>query len=129
MSGCFDGAVGDAEADGGDDETSELDQFKEVITMFVEADNPQTVTVNGTTLVLMEHWVGSQTNGWDQHGWVKYDITCKDGFRFTDYVTISHNYDDVILPTSPDYECDIEISGEGGDRIVSFREIQVKSWS
>ena len=142
MSGCFDGAVGDAEGtdDGSDghtvinyyNNTTYIESNEEVTTIFIDKDSPVTISVNGTTLMLLEHWVKTSNDGmpyWEQFGWVKYSITCTSGYSFSDKVTVSHNYDNVLLPVVPNEECDITMDGESGDRIVIFREIDNNSWN
>ena len=135
LSGCFENTVGDVEAEESNDneEVAISESSESVFTIFIEQNSPVTITVNGTTLMLLEHWVESGDNNpktWDQIGWVKYTIECEGGFSFTDYVELSYAYSDVILPTVPNEECDITMDGENSlDRVVIFREIENRAWS
>jgi len=113
LSGCFDGAVGDAE--GADDESSTtvVNNYYNnttnsiVMTVHIEEGQTHTVHLNGTTLQLMD--VYSNNNGYWQltNGNVGISMDCENGFTMTTYINYGINYDNPYLPTLPDTECEL----------------------
>jgi len=101
MSGCFDGAVGDAEAEEGTSETTQeaTPTVNRIITIQVEPDETVNITLNGTALEFVSGWNCPEARTYcSMSEYVGFVITCDDptfpnGMRFdwNRYGTMSPN--------------------------------------
>ena len=81
MSGCFDGAVGDAEAEEGTEENTlqEVTAVNKIITIQVGPDEEVNMTLNGTALEFVGGWYCADANNYcSTTESLMIDITCDD---------------------------------------------------
>ena len=81
MSGCFDGAVGDAEAEEGTSETTQeaTPTVNRIITIQVEPDETVNITLNGTALEFVSGWNCPEARTYcSMSEYVGFVITCDD---------------------------------------------------
>ena len=137
MSGCFDGAVGDAE---GADDTSDdqavngnISINPTVMTVHIPEGQTHSVTLNGSTLQVLDIWYVIEDN-WRVGGSIPFLMNCSNGFTMSSSASANVGYDNVYLPILPDIECTVEFnwqsSNENGgpsEKIVILTEANLKS--
>lgn len=110
MSGCFDGAVGDAEADDDSDETTVINNYYNnvtddgVMSIHIEDENTYNVTLNGTTLEILTVWYYDNTDDlFLSTNNIRFKVECANGFEL---IGSGGGY----LPVIPNVECKIEFN-------------------
>ena len=111
MSGCFDGAIGEAEAEDSDNDSIEVsEQYDGVYTLRVAPDTSETISVNNSTILVEElHTKG--TEGWRQEGNIDYSITCDNGDEIASRFYLNYNYHSLFLPVTGE-NCDVTIGAD-----------------
>jgi len=138
MSGCFDGAVGDAE---GADDTSDdqavngnISINPTVMTVHIPEGQTHSVTLNGSTLQVLDIWYVNSDDYWIGGGTIPFLMNCSNGFTMSSFASANYDYDNMYLPILPDIECTVELnwqsSNENGgpsEKIVILTEANLKS--
>jgi hypothetical protein len=122
MSGCFDGAVGDAEAT--DDETSSVEHIEPLYSISIDDGDSHTIILNGTSLKIDSAFYRAE-NDWRSMGSlfkVSYSITCDDGFVIEKLYAFSGD----TLPVMGGVECSVDIVAND-DIVMIFREVQIEA--
>ena len=137
MTGCFDNSVGDVEAEdnsSGGGENSEVIEIPSVFTVHIAQGQTETITLNGTTLRLMDAY--NNNNGYWQNSGTSVGISmdCANGFSMVTYVYSGPSYDNPFLPNLPDIECELELNYQSqnsetvaSEKILIFSEAELKS--
>tara|TARA_B100001564_G_C20400689_1_gene561050 strand:- start:225 stop:704 length:480 start_codon:yes stop_codon:yes gene_type:complete len=140
MSGCFDNSVGDAEGqvEPGDSNSGQSPQSETttviptVMTVHIEEGQTHTVTLNGTTLQLMD--VYSQNDGYwaSTGGGLRISMNCESGFSMTTVINYNIAYDNPYLPILPNTECELILNSPlpnstnmESEKILIFSEVEL----
>ena len=115
LTGCFDGGgIGDAEAQdtsSGDDSSSAdtVVTMPAVMTISINEGQTQTITLNGTTLLLETVHKQDGSGYWRTNQYsVEMSMTCDNGFSMDRFWLGGGNNE--YLPNLPNVECDIEMN-------------------
>ena len=115
LTGCFDGGgIGDADAQdtSSEDDSSSADTvvtMPAVITISINEGQTQTITLNGTTLLLETVHKQDGSGYWRTNQYnVEMSMTCDNGFTMDRFWLDGGNNE--YLPNLPDVECDIEMN-------------------
>lgn len=135
MTGCFGDAIGEVEAEDG---VANLHEHTEtVLTVHIGEGESHNITLNGTTLKLVEVWYQDVNDYWRMGGGVPFEMRCVDGFSMTSSAYINHESSDAYLPILPNQECTIEMNwqsenahssvGPEEETILIFKEVELSA--
>ena len=117
MSGCFDNSVGDAEgADGESSTTIENNYYDNttnsvVMSVYIGEGQTHTITLNGTTLKLLNVYSNNNNGIWQNSGGsLGIFMDCENGFSMTTYMSYNVNYNSQYLPALPNLECEFTLN-------------------
>lgn len=119
LSGCFDNAVGEAEADEYDD--VEMTHQEQLFSLHLLANDNHTVTVNGTSLKIDSSFHEEAGVFRTEAGaWLRHHITCGSGYSIE---VIAYTGD--TIPVLGGIECQIEITSFSHEVVVIYEEVKI----
>lgn len=148
MSGCFDGAVGDAEGTDEGATTTVVNNYynntttvepniDSVMTVHIAEGQTETIILNGTTLQLMTMYYVDGNGNWNSYGTsLPLSMTCSDGFSMTAYLVHGPTSNSQYLPNLPGVECQIILNwqnaeanaiGPASEKILTFKEVNLET--